>query len=151
MRTGRATAASHLTIQSGSVPGRFPLFSIAELWPPFPFADETNFAEFRHHQEIAARIKVATRKTEELQMGFKKKLEVAVGLEPTKVGFADHCLTTWRPRHRTEKLSVLSSQFSVRKKCAEASVLHLQTLGGELSFFIPNGCQFSVAVRQNNA
>src|SRR2546429_3083710 len=65
-------------------------------------------------------------------------------------GFADHCLTTWRPRHRTGKLSVLSNQFSVRKKCAEASVLYLQALGDELSFFIPNGFQFSVAVRKNN-
>ena len=59
-------------------------------------------------------------------------------------GFADHCLTTWRPRHRIEKLSVLSNQLSVIKKCAEASVLHLQTLGDELSFFIPNGFQLSV-------
>src|SRR5467141_1929640 len=33
-------------------------------------------------------------------------------------GFADHCLTTWRPRHRTEKLSVFSDQLSVRKENA---------------------------------
>ena len=135
-------------------------------------------------------------------MGFKKKLEVAVGLEPTKVGFADRRLDRFgiatlypnlypklypnRPRiaylPHTISLQVVDSecdranemvlqtialplgdratglkscQFSVvssqSEKCAEASVLHLQTLGGELSFFIPNGCQFSVAVRQNNA
>src|SRR5258708_16706206 len=28
-------------------------------------------------------------------------------------GFADHCLTTWLPRHRAKKLSVLSSQSLV--------------------------------------
>src|ERR1700687_2114627 len=31
-------------------------------------------------------------------------------------GFADHCLTTWRPRRRTEWFSVVSSQLSVRKE-----------------------------------
>ena len=127
------------------------------------------------------------------------KLEVAVGLEPTKIGFADRRLDRFgiatlypnlyprlypnRPRiaylPHTISLQVVDSacdranemvlqtialplgdratglkscQFSVisyqsEKKCAEASVLHLQTVGDELSFFI----QFSVAVRKNNA
>ena len=120
-----------------------------------------------------------------------------MGLEPTKIGFADRRLDRFgiatlypnlypklcpnRPRiaylPHTISLQVVDSacdranemvlqtiasplgdratglescQFSVRKKCAEASVLHLQTLGDELSFFIPNGFQFSVAVRKNN-
>ena len=126
------------------------------------------------------------------------KLEVAVGLEPTKIGFADRRLDRFgiatlypnlypklypnRPRiaylpHtislqvvdsacdranemvlqtialplgdratglKSCQFSVLSNQLSVIKKCAEASVLHLQTLGDELSFFIPNGFQLSI-------
>src|SRR6266436_2510628 len=31
-------------------------------------------------------------------------------------GFADHCLTTWLSRHRTEKLSVFNNQLPARKK-----------------------------------
>ncbi len=126
------------------------------------------------------------------------KLEVAVGLEPTKIGFADRRLDRFgiatlypnlypklypnRPRIayspytislqvvdsacdranemvlqtialplgdratglKSCQFSVLSNQLSVIKKCAEASVLHLQTLGDELSFFIPNGFQLSI-------
>ena len=49
------------------------------------------------------------------------------------------------------QFSVLSSQFSVisyqsEKNCAQASVLHLQTLGDELSFpfRMVFGCQFPI-------
>src|SRR6266404_7751746 len=31
-------------------------------------------------------------------------------------GFADHCLTTWRPRHRGEKLSVFSHEQSKKSQ-----------------------------------
>jgi hypothetical protein len=47
---------------------------------------------------------------------------------------------------RATGLKVVSSQQSAisQKKCAEASILYPQTLGDELSFFIPNGFQVSV-------
>ncbi|PYU82151.1 MAG: hypothetical protein DMG50_13145 [Acidobacteria bacterium] len=45
------------------------------------------------------------------------------------------------------QFSVISYQSE--KECAEASVLRSQTLGYELSFFIPNGFRLSVLCWQS--
>src|SRR6266699_5165100 len=64
-------------------------------------------------------------------------------------GFADHCLTTWRPRHRTEKLSVLSNQLSVISQKKNAPKLpfcarKLLVMNSPFLFRMVFGCQFSV-------
>src|SRR6266566_8218221 len=47
-------------------------------------------------------------------------------------GFADHCLTTWRPRHRTGKLSVLSQKKMRRSFCS--CTCKLLVMNSPLSF-----------------
>ena len=72
------------------------------------------------------------------------RLEARGGIEPPIMVLQTIALPLG---DRATGLKVVSSQQSAisQKKCAEASILYPQTLGDELSFFIPMvfRCQFS--------
>jgi hypothetical protein len=94
--------------------------------------------------EIGAMVSIGIKRFES------KILEARGGIEPPIMVLQTIALPLGDRATGLKSCQFSTISYQPGKKCAGASVPHLQTLGDELSFFIPNGfsCQFSV-VSQN--
>ena len=90
--------------------------------------------------EIGAMVSIGIKQFES------KILEARGGIEPPIMVLQTIALPLGNRATGLKSCQFSTISYQPGKKCAGASVPHLQTLGDELSFFIPNGfrCQFSV-------